>query len=234
MHHLSRRTPLTWLALPAAGCSLQPLAPLTGRPVAYDTPTAPVRPPAIGQHWQYSVFNVYNSQEIDRVRETITALTPQIVIERHSARNGTLAAEIQPSWGLVTQDPVWDTLQTYEAPLPAWPSSLQIEAREQLDTHYRPGTSSFRCWISVHSQVTAREQVRLTSGVFDCWRVDKHIRLTHADSTRLNFIRTDTLWLAPRIGRWVARQTNGEYWTAGHRPTQWREDHLRWELQSWA
>ena len=52
--------------------------------------------------------------------------------------------------------------------------------------------------------------------------------------TRLDTLRRETLWLAPEVGRWVARETNGEFRIAGRRGS-WtgREDHFRWQLESW-
>ena len=89
-------------------------------------------------------------------------------------------------------------------------------------------------WIQVHSRATAAERVTVGAGTFDTLRIDKIIRLNHQDSSRAQYLRRDSLWLAPELGRWVARETNGEYWVANRKPALYREDHLRWELESWA
>src|SRR5574343_354988 len=231
MNTLTRRACLALLALPAA-CSLQPLAPLRRSLLDSRNPMPALRAPALGQRWTYRVFNAYNGEQLDTVQEEITSLAP-ITLSRQSARRGDLPPAIQAAWGLLKQDPVWDNVQTSDTPLPIWPSPLQVGATQAIDTAYRAGTSSFRLWLSVQSRVSAFERVTLPSGEFDTVRIDKFIRLSHSDSSRQNFTRTDTLWLAPAIGRWVARETNGEDWTSGRRPNQYREDHLRWELDSW-
>lgn len=234
--HLSRRAWLALLALPAlsAGCGIQPLPGLRRSALPAGAVLPDVRAPALGQHWTYRLYNVYNSEQIDTLREEITALAPEIVLTRQSARQGTLPSEIQTTWGLLRQDPAWDAVQTYDTPLPIWPQPPALGARQALDTHYRPGNASFRQWIQVHSRVAAAEQVTVSAGVFDTLRIEKLIRLNHQDSSRQQYMRTDTLWFAPAVGRWVAREINGEYLTSGRRPTQVRENHWRWELESWA
>jgi hypothetical protein len=47
--------------------------------------------------------------------------------------------------------------------------------------------------------------------------------------------RRDQIWFAPQIGRWVVRESFGEYLWLGM--TGWsqsiKEDYLRWELIAW-
>lgn len=229
---LQRHACLSLLALPAA-CSIVPLPGLRRSALPASTPMPAVRPPAAGQTWSYRVLNAYNSEVRDLVQETVATIGPQITIERQSPRLGALPAETQAPWGQVQQDPSWDMVQTYDMPLPLWLQPLAVGTTWAADTHYHAGTSSFRNWISVQMRVAAIEQVQLASGTFNTYRIEKFIRLTHYDSSRSQCTRTDTLWLAPEVGRWVARETNGEYWRQGRRPTQYREDHLRWELESW-
>ena len=229
---LTRRALLAWLALPA-GCSLQPLAPLQRSPLSGQGLPA-VRAPALGQRWTYKVFNAYNSALLDTIEETVSKLGPAITIERRSLKRGELPPEVQIAWGQVQHDPLWDGVQTYESPLPIWAEPLLVGAQHAFDSRYRANNASYHNQISVRSRVTALEQVTVGAGTFETARIERYIRLTHPDSSRQNYTRTDTLWFAPLIGRWVARETNGEYWVLGRKPSQWREDHLRWELQSWS
>ena len=229
---LSRRAWLTLLAMPAA-CSIQPLPGLRRNPLPADTHFPAMREPSLGQHWTYRIFNIYNSEQIDTIREEITALHPRITLSRQSIRHGALPSETHTTWGQVQQDPLWEVVQTYEHPLPIWPQTLAPGTSTHIHTTYRPGTASFAQWIDVQSSITAAERVTVNAGTFDTLRLEKIIRLNHQDSSRTNYLRTDTLWLAPAIGRWVARETNGEYWVSSRRPHLFREDHLRWELDNW-
>lgn len=232
MMAITRRHLLAWLALPA-GCSLQPLSPLKIRPALTQTPLPALRPPAVGQSWTYQQLNHYNGQRVDILQESIAAISPRITLQRQSAHTGPLASEIQSRWGWVVQDPSWDLLQTYEAPMPLWLEPLTSSAVHDIDTHYTVGNSPFRYWIQAQTQVKGLETVDLPIGSFQTVRIEKLIRQSHYDSGKQFLLRRETLWLAPEIGRWVARETNGSFRRAGKRLDEGREDHFRWELTAW-
>lgn len=230
---LKRRSLLALLVLPT-GCAIQYLPPLATSTIRSGGPIGTVRPPAIGQSWTYSKVNFYNSQWLDTVKEEVVSLDGGIRISRRSKNNVDLGDEFQPVWGQVKQDPYWDLLQTYETSMPLWLDNLTVGSSQSNDMHYQSGTSSFRYWINATTTVTAWEKVQLASGTFDTVRIDKRIRLSHHDISRLDTTRRDTLWFAPEIGRWVVRETDGDYRLAGSRGG-WdgREDHFRWQLESW-
>jgi hypothetical protein len=233
MDTFKRRSLLALLALPT-GCAIQYLPPLASSQLSRGASVGAIRPPALGQSWTYQKLNFYDSQRLDTVKEEVVDLAGGIRISRRSHNNLDLGDELQPAWGQVTQDPYWDFLQTYEAPMPLWLDNFAIGTSQSSSTHYRSGTSSFRYWISARTTVAAWEKLVLPSGTFDTVRIEKIIRLNHPDITRLDTLRRDTLWLAPEIGRWVARETNGEYSVADRRGG-WRgqEDHFRWQLDRW-
>ena len=118
--------------------------------------------------------------------------------------------------------------------MPLWLENLAIGTSQYNDTRYQSGTSSFRYWISSKTTVTGWEKVTLPSGTFEAVRIEKFIRQTHHDISRLDTVRRDKLWFAPEIGRWVARETDGEFRVGGRRGG-WvgREDHFRWQLERW-
>lgn len=241
MNFITRRNLLALLALPA-GCSLQPLAPLRVGPAQLQTPLARLRPPALGQSWTYKQLNYYNGNLLDTLKEEVSAMGsgsgpgsgPAITVQRQSANTGPLPDEIHTRWGQVKQDPSWDLLQIYETPLPLWLEPLQPGARQSIDTHYTVGTSSFRYWLQAHIQVMGRETVDLPIGSFQTIRIEKYLRQTHYDSGKLFLQRRETLWLAPEIGRWVVRETDGSFRRPGRKMDEGREDHFRWELTAWA
>lgn len=232
MNLITRRHLLALLALPA-GCSLQPLAPLPVQPSRVPTPLAPVRAPAVGQSWTYTLLNHYNGQALDTLKEQVAAVGPGVTLQRQSARNGALADEIHTRWGQVQQDPSWDLLQTYDTPMPLWLDPLVTGASQSLDTRYTSGTSALRYWIQAQIQVLGRETVALPLGNFETIRIEKRIRQTHADSGKLFLQRRETLWFAPEMGRWVARETDGLFKRPGKHLDEGREDHFRWVLTAW-
>ena len=232
MDIFKRRSLLALLALPT-GCAIQYLPPLATSTLRSGGPEGSVRPPALGQSWTYSKVNFYNSQLLDTVKEEVVSLDGGIRISRRSKNNVDLGDEFQTVWGQVKEDPYWDLLQTYETSLPLWLDNFSVGASQSNDMHYQSGASSFRYWINATTTVTAWEKVQLTCGTFDTVRIDKRIRMSHRDITRVDTARRDTLWFAPEIGRWVVRETDGNYTMAGRRGGGGREDHFRWQLESW-
>lgn len=229
---MQRRTLLSLTAGALAGCSLAPLAPLPRQPLGAQTPGPQWREPTLGQSWTYRVLNMYNGQEVDTVEDTLASLWPQRVIRRRSSRHGDLPDEVQSRWGQILQDPAWDRTQVYAQALPLWPERLQPGEQASASTHYQPLGASYRQWIAVQMRALGFERIEVNGVWHDTLQVQRLIRLDHEDSSRLNYTRTDRLWLSPQAGRWVVRETNGEYWRGGQQPSLVREDHWRWVLMA--
>ena len=117
--------------------------------------------------------------------------------------------------------------------MPLWLDPLVTGASQSLDTRYTSGTSALRYWIQAQIQVLGRETVALPLGTFETIRIEKRIRQTHADSGKLFLQRRETLWLAPEVGRWVVRETDGHFRRSGKKLDEGREDHFRWVLTAW-
>lgn len=236
---LTRRHVL--LALPAtallpAGCAIHPLPPLRTEPAATPAVVPALRPPAPGQHWTYRKYNSFNSALLATETDEVVALQPLVrVIRRSDAPGAAPQEELQQPWGQVLRDLSWDHAHNYEPPLPLWPQELRPGARSVHWGHYRVDDFSFRYWINVHTTVHGWEQVTLAQGTLRALRIEHFIRLHHHDVTRLETTRRDTLWLAPELGRWVAREVSGEYLRpAPFGASRYREDHHRWELSAWS
>jgi len=125
MDTFKRRSLLALLALPT-GCAIQYLPPLASSQLSRGASVGAIRPPALGQSWTYQKLNFYNSQRLDTVKEEVVDVAGGIRISRRSHNNLDLGDELQPAWGQVTQDPYWDFLQTYEAPMPLWLDNFAI------------------------------------------------------------------------------------------------------------
>lgn len=75
------------------------------------------------------------------------------------------------------------------------------------------------------------EEVRVPGGRFDALRVDRRIAFTHSDFWRIDSQRSETLWYAPAVNRWVQREWTGIYRQYGlPRYGGRREDWVRWRL----
>lgn len=197
------------------------------------TSAGPIRMPATGQTWTYRKSNFYNSQLLAIEQESIASVSPQIVVHRQQDTGEPLPEERHERWGQVLRDPTWDYVQNYEVPVPLWPQSLVVGTTVSIHTHYRLDNSSFRYWVNVYCAVRGWEKVTLIQGEFVAVRIERLIRLQHTDLSRADVIRRDIIWLAPEVGRWVARETSGEYRLPSPHGGLVREDYFRWELTNW-
>jgi hypothetical protein len=191
-----------------------------------------MRPFALGQSWRYKKINFFNSLQIDEVLEEIVAIEPVFTIPR-TGRMGDLSPEIEISQGFVLSDPYWDQEPTYEIATPLWPDYLTNNTSISHETAYKVAGSSFRYWSSIQRKVVGFEKIKLACGTFNTVKLQSLIRLNHPDFNRQSYLRRDTLWIAPMIGRWVVRETQGEYVMISRSPNIGRDDFFRYELTAW-
>lgn len=230
---LNRRACISFLTLPI-GCSIQFIEPVTASKINRTEPVGGVRKPAAGQSWTYTKYNCYNSQILDVVEEEVVKISKDIRIIRNSKNNSDLGDEIHSEWGRVKKDSYWDLVQTYEKFVPHWLNGMRVGEKEDFETYYFSDTSSFRYWLSGRIYFIGWEKVKVAAGTFETMHFEKIIRLPQHDSFRLDSVRKDSTWIAPEIGRWVVKETNGEYRVSGGKSGSIRrEDNFRWQLESW-
>ena len=233
---LNRRNALlAALALPAA-CATRALPPFAATAIPPPGGSRSLRAPVVGQSWTYRKLDFFNSGLLDVVQETVTSVAPTIDVARHANSGAVLAHEAHAAWGQLLRDPAWDYPMTFDMPVPLWPPSLAEGARTTVNSHYHMDGGSFRYWVQVHCVVRGWERVTVSAGTFDTLRIDRLIRLEHHDFTRVYTLRRDTMWLSLDVGRWVARETYGEYRHAGGSFVLLdfsREDRFHWELTAW-
>lgn len=229
---MHRRLLISLTGLSLANCAFKPLNRLQGEEVHKFVNIPSVRPLSVGQCWQYKKFNFFNSLQVDEILEELVAIEPEITIKR-TGRLGKLSPEIESRQGFVVSDPYWDQEPTYKLSAPLWPSSLAANAFIKHETAYQVAGHSFTFWISIQRSVTAFEKISLKCGTFNTVKIESIIRLTHPDFNRQSYMRKDTLWIAPQIGRWVVRETQGEYVMSSRRHNIGRDDFFRYELTDW-
>jgi hypothetical protein len=233
MDPFKRKTMLALLALPA-GCTIQALAPVRTQPLAEPSGNIQIRPPRIGQSWTYEKRNFYNSLLIATETEEVVALEPRIVLRRKNEAGLPLAEEQQLTWGRILRDPTWDFVQNYADAVDLWPQSLAVGAKSSINTHYTLDDNSFRFAINDNVVVKSWEKVFLTRGEFNALRIERIIQMRHVDHSRQQTVRRTVYWLVPEIGRWVAREIDGEYLIPTSMGGNWvHEDRFRWELTAW-
>ena len=73
----------------------------------------------------------------------------------------------------------------------------------------------------------------MPAGDFLTLRFQNLINYKSFDENNVNCIRKETIWVAPDIGRWVARESSGSYEIQGQLSTRILEDSFQWQLTSW-
>ena len=230
---LSRRAFITSAALAPVACGV-PLSYERGTPVAQPKPLPAVRSPEVGQEWSYIKRNVFDGKNLGLVTERIASVGSTIVVERTDENDGKLANEVQGPWGMVITDPHWSRVINFNPAIPLWPQELSASWNKQVSTKYKlagyPDTSyGWLLYMSAHGW----EQVNVPAGSFLTLRYQNLINYESDDDNKVNCIRKETIWFAPSIGRWVARESSGSYMIQGQLGMPNLEDSLQWQLTSY-
>lgn len=229
--NLSRRSFIVSAALAPVACGV-PLGYERGMPVAQPNPLPKVRVPQVGQEWTYIKKDVFSGKTLGVITERVASIGSSITIER-SEDGVALPSEIQSSWGFVTLDPQWPRLLSFNPPLPLWPLELSSSWSRQLNTKYSlggypDGRLGWQEYMSAHGW----EKITVPAGQFLTLKFQTLINYESEDDNKVDCIRKETIWFAPQIGRWVARETSGSYQIQGQIGAVINEGSYQWQLIS--
>jgi hypothetical protein len=231
--NLSRRTFITSAALAPVACGV-PLSYERGMPVAAPRPTPVVRPPQVGQEWSYIKKDIFNGKTLGLITERVSKIGSSIVIDRTSEDGGMLPSEIQTSWGMVATDTQWPRLLNFSPSLPLWPLELSIGWSKQFTSKYSvAGYSDSRLNWQEYMSVQGWEKITVPAGEFITLRFQNLINYENSDPNKVDCIRKETVWFAPQIGRWVAREASGSYQIQGQIGNESLEGSYQWQLTSY-
>jgi hypothetical protein len=196
-----------------------------------------VRPAALGQQWVYEVRNVFNGELVDILTETVIEIGPRVRIAREGKKLGKLPDEIHAPWGMIIQDPHWTPPQVFIKPVPLWPEKFSPKWSGFYQTRYQVlGNPENDYYWGLSIDTKGWSHIKVKAGDFDTLYFTNTANFFQSDDWfRVASNRREQVWFAPEIGRWVVRESFGEYLWLG--TTGWsqsiREDYLRWELISW-
>ncbi len=256
---VTRRFFLLSSAVLSVGCSMrrpEAVQPV-GTAAAAGSPV--VRPPAVGQSWRYTKRDIFTHTIVDDQIDRVAAVGSTIDIDsrsetskqasadpkwgaawlrkyipRREVPEGPLPSEIQSPWGQVLVDPHWGQVQVYEVPIPLWPAQLTPGWKAHVNTKYKtPSNQDGLPWdqtMAAHGW----ETISVAAGNFRALRYTNIINFKSTDFSRENSQRKETLWFAPEVGRWVARESTGIYYIEDSSvDTPYDEPGFRWELIEW-
>jgi hypothetical protein len=222
-----------------------------------DPTGAKLRPPAVGQSWRYAKRNGFSGKLIDDQVDQVAEVGDTVRIDSRSEAGaastrkswgkvwlekyvgnpsppGPLPSEVQQPWGHVLVDAHWPQVQVYEKAIPLWPRPLASGASAHYNTEYKtPDHQSGLPWdqtMSAHGW----ESVTVPAGRFTALRYTNLINFSDTDASRVSCVRKETLWFAPEVGRWIARESAGTYYLDDSvDDTLYEESSFRWELVSY-
>ena len=255
MGQVTRRFFLVSSAALSAGCAMrQPGAMAT-------TPTPGIRQPVVDQSWRYAKYDLFTRALLDTQVDRVAAVDGRVEIDSKSeapkdtnaakprwgadvlkkyfihqdAVEGDLPSEIQEPWGMVLVDPHWSQVQVYERPIPLWPEQLRPGWQTQVSTEYKTPMDQEALPWNQTMKAEAWETITVPAGQFKTLRFTNLIKFRNGDFARADSVRQETIWFAPEVGRWVARQSKGSYYVEDSTIMQpYNESAFRWELLEWS
>jgi hypothetical protein len=252
MRTITRRHLLLSSAALAVGCSTE-----RSRPAAPTAPSSPVRQPAVGQSWRYAKRDVFTRAVVDTEVQQVTKVDRTVEIDSHieSDKEGkskaktdwlhkyfahpraasALPSEIQAPWGMILVDPHWSEVQVYETPIPLWPTQLEPGWETHIKTRYKVSETGDELRWDQTMKAEAWEMIKVPAGQFRTLRYINQINFQASDIGRSDSVRRESIWFAPEVGRWVARESIGTYYLAQSvSDDQHDENGYRWELLDFA
>lgn len=229
---LFQRLSIAGLVFVVTACSA-PLGHETGNSISTPNPLPIVRTPQVGQEWVYSKKNVFNGKELGIITERVSSIGSSIVISRSDADGGQLPSEIQGPWGMISTDPHWSKLMTYTPVIPLWPQNLSGNWSQQENTKYQIAgyDGNFFNW-NLFMSSDGWEKITVPAGSFTALKFQNLIYFENPDPNKFDCVRKETIWFAPQIGRWVARESTGSCIT-GAENVPIPENTTQWQLQSY-
>jgi hypothetical protein len=255
MAHVTRRFFLLSSAAWSVGCATR----RSGTDAAAQ-PAQSVREPVVGQSWRYAKYDIFTHAVVDDQVDRVAAVDHSVEIDssyqvsndggaklrwgagllrkymgHRDSPAGELPSEIQNPWGMVSVDPHWSQVQVYETPIPLWPTQLRPGWQTRISTKYKTPTDQDGLPWEQAMKAHAWETVRVPAGQFRALRYTNRIQFQSGDFARTVSVRQETLWFAPEVGRWVARESTGRYYIEDSVADQpYNESGFRWELLEWS
>lgn len=185
----------------------------------------------VGDRWRYRLVNLYNNTQVAELLVQVSEVAPRLRLSVVDAAGAARPPEVYARAWRVLEEPNYDDLpQTFASPAPVLPQDLSPGASEQYKGRYTTPLSSDALYWSEIVRVRGWERVRVPAGEFVALRVQRTIAFEHADRYRQRENRSDTLWYAPEVNRWVRREWTGYYGTRATLRTNMREDWVAHEL----
>lgn len=230
---ITRRLFLAATAIAPVGCGI-PISRDEGIPVAAPMPAPVVRTPQVGQEWRYIERDFFSGQTRGIVVETISSVGKTITVSRADENGLILPSEIQGPHGMAVRDPHWGKVLNFNPAIPLWPEKMSSSWNKEVFSKYTisgypQNKNDWQLYMSAHGW----EKITVPAGDFITLRFQNLINFENNDPNIINSIRRETIWFAPQIGRWVARESSGSFQIQGSIGAVLLESSTKTVLLSW-
>lgn len=230
----NRRLFIAASAIAPVGCGI-PISRDEGIPVAAPMPAPVVRPPQIGQEWRYLERDFFSGKTLGTVVERISSVGKTITVSRSDENGSPLPNEIQGPYGMVVTDPHWGKVLNFNPAILLWPQAMSGSWNKQVFSKYSvsgypQNKNDWQLYMSAHGW----EKITVPAGDFITLRFQNLINYESVDDNKVSCIRRETIWFAPQIGRWVARESSGSYQIQGQIGAVLLENSTKTVLLSWS
>ena len=136
---------------------------------------------------------------------------------------------------MVITDPHWGKVLNFNPAIPLGPEKMssswnkEVFSKYSISGWYPQNKNDWQLYMSAHGW----EKITVPAGDFIALRFQNLINFENNDPNVVNSIRRETIWFAPKIGRWVARESSGSYQIQGQIDAVLLENSTKWELVSW-
>ncbi|HVL58930.1 MAG TPA: hypothetical protein VM491_20710 [Burkholderiaceae bacterium] len=223
---MRRRLSIALAALPAACAVRLPSEPLPARTLPPPTVRA-------GDRWTYAGINQFMREPRTQAVHTVTEVGAHIVVRIEDPYYGSRVERYAGPWNAVV-DATYDMPIHFAEPMPLLPPTGDPGARAIDSTYWtNPDYPGLRFRWSQTLRSRGWERVTVPAGTFDALRVTRRMWFDHPGLYRIRSERWETLWYAPAVNRWVAREWSGEFIEEPMiQRFRWlhREDWLLWQL----
>jgi hypothetical protein len=195
----------------------------------------PVPKLGVGDRWRYRLIDRYNGAVLGETTVEVVAITPDISLRVDPGGGRPVLEERWADPWTVLIDTTYDFPLLFETPVPVVPPGARAGQGITTASRYRSERSSSVLGWQQRLRVVGWERVQVPAGTFEALRIERFVTYQHPDVFRYAPERTDTLWYAPQVRRWVAREWTGSYLPGapGGRASRALEDSVRWELTGW-
>jgi hypothetical protein len=169
----------------------------------------------VGDRWRYQLINRFRNQWIGAPVWEVAATEPELRLKVTNLRGGAVLEERWADPWRVREEIIFGIPMVYAEPQPLVP--VPIEAGRVLNTvttYREAGSGPARPWRQRLSS-GPWETIEVPAGRYECLRISRFVAFTHPDTFRASSTRSETLWYAPAVGRWVQREWRGEYVSLG-------------------